>query len=46
MAKPPAADEDARARPFGLSWTGIYAVVLGVLAVQIVIFAVLTGLFQ
>ena len=46
MARPPGADEGARARPFGLSWTGIYALVLGVLAVQIVIFAVLTGVFQ
>jgi hypothetical protein len=46
MAKPPDADPEARARPFGLSWTGIYAVVLGALALQIAIFAVLTGVFQ
>jgi len=32
--------------PFGLSWRAIYAVVLGALALQIVVYAALTALLQ
>jgi hypothetical protein len=43
MARPPGSDPET---PFGLSWRTIYALVLGALAVQIVVYVVLTGLYQ
>jgi len=42
---PPAHDPLADAPPF-LSWTGIYVIVLGALAGQIVLYAALTALYR
>jgi hypothetical protein len=44
MARP--TEGDPIDRPFGLSWRAIYGVVLGVLAVQILVYAALTASYQ
>ena len=43
--EPPAHDPLADAPPF-LSWTGIYVIVLGALAGQVVLYAALTALYR
>jgi hypothetical protein len=44
MAKP--TESDPIETPFGLSWQAIYGLVLGVLAVQILVYAALTAIYQ
>ena len=50
MAKPPGTDDKVDpsepALPFGLGWPGTYGLVLGFLLLQIIVYAVITRLFQ
>ena len=44
MAKP--TESDPIDLPYGLSWRATYGIVLGVLAVQILVYAALTAIYQ
>ena len=46
MASSPGADPSEPDLPFGLGWPGAYGLVLGVLVLQIVVYAVVTRVFQ